>query len=172
MRTCKWCYQKKKMMKEEIDKKTGVCFECAALSENKKKMTRKRAVREKIMKALTSGDPMDAEQISEKMGFANFIDLISQNLLALYILGKIERKPHSKKFNTWIWKIRDENENMDEGEDDDGDSLIKITPNLLSIDEIYRQLKANQSQGITDEDLIWQAKYLAQTKEREMRKSR
>lgn len=162
-------------MKEEIDKKTGVCFDCAGLSENKKNITRKRVIREKIITALTQCDAMDAEQIAEKTRIS--LVLISQNATALYISGKIKRKPHSKKFNTWIWKIRNENEDMDEDEDEDensDDPLIKITSKSLSINEIYRQLKATQIQGpgITDADLIWQAKYLAQAKDREMRKSR
>ena len=173
MRTCRWCYQKKKLMKVEIDKKTGVCFDCAGLSENKKNMTRKRVIREKIITALTQYDAMDAEQIAKKIRIP--LVLISQNATALYNSGKIERKPHSKKFNTWIWKIRNENEDMDEDEDENSDDpLIKTTSKSLSINEIYRQLKATQIQGpgITDADLIWQAKYLAQAKDREMRKSR
>ena len=177
MRTCKWCYQKKKIMKEEIDKKTGVCFDCAGLSENKKNITRKRVIREKIITALTQCEAMDAEQIAKKTRIS--LVLISQNATALYISGKIERKPHSKKFNTWIWRIKNENEDKDEDEneeEDNGEPLIKVTSKPLTINDIYHQLKKNharqQTKGITDADLIWQAKYLIQAKDREMRKSR
>lgn len=126
------------------------------------------------MTALTQCDAMDAEQIAEKINVS--IVLVSQNAMALYNEGKLDRKLHHKKINTWIWKIRNENEDTDECEEDNGESLIKVTSKPLTINEIYHQLKKNharqQTKGITDADLIWQAKYLMQAKDREMRKSR
>ena len=188
MRRCIWCRKFKKTA--EIKFTIGqdcCCTACADVSQTRREETLKAALRDEIVRVLRRDGELSAAELAAEIGGTNGrkIGTIAPTLCKE---GLIDREPHPTQRRLWLWKSlpdapppKPKIGRPKKPDPTPAPAMVAapefrpapMMPQAESAVEIkFQKLKRGMEssvKGITDEDLLWQAKYRAQKEWREQR---
>lgn len=188
MRRCIWCrkYKKPVNIKFTVDQDC-CCNACVDVSQTRRKETLKAALRDEIVQVLWRDGPLSAYEIAKKLKDVSGLQ-IGSIARTLYKKGEIDREPNLDLHRCWQWKAlpiapppKPKIGRPKKPDPTPAPAMVAapefrpapMMPQAESAIEIkFQKLKRNMEssiKGITDEDLMWQAKYRAQKEWREQR---
>ncbi len=183
MKTCVWCRKAKNNREiKHTFRDRAVCYSCNELSSTRRYQEYKQVIRALIVRALCQSPMSSAELVSTiKHVNARHIGGIARDMVVKNLLKRI---PHPTERNSWIWQLPGvqplKRGRPKKADADPVPSISAPVPSLSAVEPIclpatpsamslfkrkLNKLKRNSDidlHGVTEEDLVWQAKYLAQ----------